>query len=212
VLAAGRYDATDEEKANGDKEYTRLKTEFSDRFEGRDGFPPEREQLSKGDLSELFTNQELQDFVGLRAKRSKAQLMHILWGVFALAKPTPIPVQAAAPPGRAKKNTKKKKKRKLGSGSSDASGGAKPRSSSRVDDSSGGDSSDSDGDIGDVRAMMAGGGGGRSSDEDGGSSSEEEDSRPPAEEPILDLNDPDVIRMLQGGLRVRKRVSYRTDD
>ena len=53
-------------------------------------------------------------------------------------------------------------------------------------------------------------GGGRS---DSGSeeSSSEEEPPPPAEE-ILDLNDPDVIRMLQGGLRVRKRVSYRADD
>ena len=57
--------------------------------------------------------------------------------------------------------------------------------------------------------MMASGRPG--SDEDG-SSSEEEPAKQPEEEPILDLNDPDVIRMLQGGLRVRKRVSYRTDD
>ncbi len=195
-----RYDASDEEKANGEKEYARLKQEFADRFAGRD--IPERDQLSKRDVSDILTNQELQDFVGLRAKRSKAQLMHILWGLFALAKPTPIPVQTAAPERKKtikKKQTQKKQKR---SGSGKSSAAVKPRVDS-------GDSSDSDGDIGDVKAMMASGRPG--SDEDG-SSSEEEPAKQPEEEPILDLNDPDVIRMLQGGLRVRKRVSYRTDD
>ena len=186
-----RYDATEEEKVNGEKEYARLQTEFAERFEGRE--IPERSQLNKKDLIDLFTNQELQDFVGLRAKRSKAQLMHILWGLFALSKPTPIPVQTATPPERKKKRKQKQQKSR--------SSAAKPR----VDD---GEASDSDGDIGDVKAMMAGGG---ASDEDG-SSSEEEPAKKPDDEPILDLNDPDVIRMLQGGLRVRKRVSYRTDD
>lgn len=189
-----RYDATSEEKLNGEKEYARLQTEFAERFEGRE--IPEREQLNKKDLVDLFTNQELQDFIGLRAKRSKAQLMAILWGLFALSKPTPMPVQTAAPPERKKKRTQKGKQQKS------KSSAAKPRVG-------GGDSSDSDGDIGDVKAMMGGGGG--ASDEDG-SSSEEEPAKKPDEEPLLDLNDPDVIRMLQGGLRVRKRVSYRTDD
>lgn len=158
---------------------------------------PELDQLSKKDLSELFTNQELQDFVGLRAKRSKTQLMHILWGLFALAKPTPIPVQTTPGHKNTKKQRQKKRKQNGGSRSSVAA--------KRVDD---GDSSDSDGDIGEVKAMMAGG---RESDDDG-SSSEQEPAKQVDEEPILDLNDPDVIRMLQGGLRVRKRVSYRTDD
>jgi hypothetical protein len=46
-------------------------------------------------------------------------------------------------------------------------------------------------------------------DEDDDDDDEEssEDVQEPEEEP-LDLNDPDVIRMLQGGLRVRKRVKY----
>ncbi len=194
-----RYDATDEEKANGEKEYARLKQQYADRLKGRQ--IPERDQLSKRDLSDIFTNQELQDFVGLRAKRSKAQLMHILWGLFALAKPTPIPVQTASPERKKKSKTKRAQKKQKRNGSSKSSAAAKPRTD-------GGDSSDSDGDIGDVKAMLASG---RGSDADG-SSSEEEPTKQPDEEPILDLNDPDVIRMLQGGLRVRKRVSYRTDD
>ena len=105
-----RYDATSEEKLNGEKEYARLQTEFAERFEGRE--IPEREQLNKKDLVDLFTNQELQDFIGLRAKRSKAQLMAILWGLFALSKPTPMPVQTAAPPERKKKRTQKGKQQK----------------------------------------------------------------------------------------------------
>lgn len=150
-------------------------------------------------------DQELLDFLGMRSKRSKGQLMHILWGRFALAKPTR---QHAARGKKRKQTEKKKEKKQQKKQKSKQLNKEKPAAAAAGSNSGGADEgSDSDGDACDVRALMGGGDSDSGSDD---SSSEEEEK--PKEEEILDLNDPDVIRMLQGGLRVRKRVSYRTDD
>ena len=157
------WEPTAAEEEEGKSEYARLQREHPDRCGPETNFPA-RDSLAKADVLELFSNQELQDFVYTKAKRSKAQLVDMMWQQLALA------------PGGPRRRPPPRESRQRG--------GREPE----------GFDSTSDDDASSLEALTAPGA-----------------AKADSSEEQLDLTDPDVIRMLQGGLRVRKRVQYNAD-
>ena len=204
-------------------EYARLRRYFPK--ECGEDFPP-RQELSPEHV-EALTYSELQDFLALRSNTSKIKLLQKLWTRMGLK----------IPPGLELKRSKKKRVNEGTVRKEGEEGRENVETSESEDDeatSSGSDEpaeadaasnaaakvkrnmdraqhqqqqhrqqrrtdqgEDDDDDASDLKLTP-------------GVSHEEscEEEQPEKEEELLDLNDPDVIRMLQGGLRVRKRVTY----
>ena len=91
------WEPTAAEVEEGKREYARLQREHPDRCGPETSFPA-WDSLAKADVQELFSHQELKDFVYTRQNASKAQLTDMLLQQLALAPGGPRP----RPPPRAR--------------------------------------------------------------------------------------------------------------